>query len=38
MFTEDAKEQEEFDEELFLMLMQNEVDLLREMPSHPNII
>ncbi len=38
MYKEDAKDQEEFDVDLFVMLMSNEVDLLKKVPSHPNII
>jgi serine/threonine protein kinase len=38
MYTEDAEDQEEFDLRLFLVLMGNEVQKLKKLPSHSNII
>jgi serine/threonine protein kinase len=38
MYTEDAEDQEEFDLRLFLVLMGNEVQKLKNLPSHSNII
>lgn len=38
MYTEDAEDQEEFDLRLFLILMGNEVQKLKKLPEHSNII
>jgi len=38
MYTEDAEDQEDFDLRLFLVLMGNEVQKLKKLPTHPNII
>jgi serine/threonine protein kinase len=38
MYKEDAEEQDDFDLKLFLVLMGNEVQKLKTLPSHPNII
>ena len=38
MYKEDAQDQEDFDLKLFLVLMGNEVQKLKALPSHDNII
>lgn len=38
MNKEDAENQEDFDLSLFLTLMDNEVDKLKDLPKHPNVI
>ena len=38
MYTEDAKDQDDFDLRLFLVLMGNEVQKLKKLPKHQNII
>jgi len=38
MYTEDAEDQEDFDLRLFLVLMGNEVQKLKKLPQHKNII
>lgn len=38
MKKEDAENQEDFNLQLFITLLSNEVGKLKELPNHPNII